>query len=101
MWRMSAFCHVLYCHKVQPAFVLVKRFKGTFGFVSPGLLANMGNLFRLEWKRSRMGGKGIRTGPLEWNLRVGADRIDYQESGNMPGYVRANVPEARFFSECV
>ena len=48
-----------------------------------------------------MGGKGIRTGPLEWNLRVGADRIDYQESGNMPGYVRANVREARFFSECV
>ena len=42
----------------------------------------MGNLFRLEWKRSRMGGKG----PLGWNLRAGSDRIGYQESGNMPGF---------------
>ena len=40
-------------------------------------------------------GRGSRTGPLGSGLKVGVNRVGQQESGNTPGYVRAQRARAR------
>ena len=53
------------------------------------LVSIASNCLTIGWE-----GRGPRTGPLGSNLRVGADRIGYQESENMPGFVRAQRARA-------